>query len=263
MKENKLISYLVILCITLCCITTIGTRYPIFAEDNPDDYYYEDEDDYVCDNHRWEDYFRCVRKATVNKDGVKRCYCELCDSYKEENFKWKLAAPNSRWYTSYNSINCSTVYANSKTVTVKLHNAVKGSIVKVKIGKRTYKKKVKSNGKRKKITIKINNPKMGNKVIVKLYFKGKLIGKNYEWVEIFNEFGECEEEGYERNDDIVYFAKNIKKGMTKTQVKYCYNWGSPSSTGSYSNGMSYWYYDDGSYVGFKNGKVRSWYNASW
>ena len=57
----------------------------------------------------------------------------------------------------------------------------------------------------------------------------------------------------------MYYAKKIAKGYTKKQVKWTDYWGSPDDTGSSSGGWSYWYYDDGSYVVFKHGRVRDWY----
>ena len=51
----------------------------------------------------------------------------------------------------------------------------------------------------------------------------------------------------------------IRKGMTKKQVKY--TWGPPDRKASSSGGWSYWYWDDGSYVDFKHGKVKYWYDA--
>lgn len=54
----------------------------------------------------------------------------------------------------------------------------------------------------------------------------------------------------------------IAEDFTKNQVKWTDNWGSPDSSASESGGWSYWYYDDGSYIGFKNGRVRYWYYVS-
>ena len=59
---------------------------------------------------------------------------------------------------------------------------------------------------------------------------------------------------------VVSSYRNIRKGMTKAQVKRTY-WGSPDDTASGSGGWSYWYYDDGSYIGFKNGRVSYWYDT--
>ena len=46
--------------------------------------------------------------------------------------------------------------------------------------------------------------------------------------------------------------------MTKTQVKDTRTWGTPKWTAKRANGWTYWFYKGGSYVGFKNGKVKTW-----
>ncbi len=59
---------------------------------------------------------------------------------------------------------------------------------------------------------------------------------------------------------VISSYRSIRKGMTKAQVKRSY-WGPPDDTASSSGGYSYWYYEDGSYIVFKHGKVSYWYNA--
>lgn len=64
----------------------------------------------------------------------------------------------------------------------------------------------------------------------------------------------------------ILYAKNMKIGMTKKQLKCTYrflnHWGNPSSTAASSGGWSYWYYDDGSYIIFRYGKVKGWYDVN-
>ena len=49
-------------------------------------------------------------------------------------------------------------------------------------------------------------------------------------------------------------------GMTQKQVRY--TWGAPSSTSSSSYGFTYWNWDDGSMVSFRNGVVDYWFDAA-
>ena len=207
--------------------------------------------DYFTDDYEEEEYDNVIKKATLTSKGKCIENCWLCGASRTVRYSWSLDEPESMYNTSYNVIKSTVVYSNSKSVTVWLDHAKKGSVVKVKIGKKTYKKKV---GNKKKIKIKIKNPKYGSKVRIKVYYKNKLIGKCY--------YYDSDEGEYCLDNDIVYYAKNIKKGMTKKQVKYLYYWGGPDDTASASGGWSYWYYDDGSSIGFKNGKVNYWYDAA-
>lgn len=216
-----------------------------------DDYDYYDYSDYSYDScyHNYDSY--CVRPATYGGTGVERHVCMNCGDTYDTTFPWTLNTPDSEYHVSYNVIYHSIVYPKSKSITVKLHNGIKGSVVKVKIGKKTYKKKV---GNSKKLKIKLKKrPKYGQKVSIKVYYRGQVIGENYYYYD----------GAYELEDDeIVYYAKKIRRGMTKKQVKCTLYWGGPDDTASASGGWSYWYYDDGSYIGFKRGRVRYWYDAA-
>ena len=178
--------------------------------------------------------------ATLTSLGRIEFLCSECSAKRNKYVRWKYGTYYSE---DYDVIDHSNVYRKSKAITIKLQKPVKGAVAKVKIGKRTYKKKIRNN--KRKVKIKIKKPKYGKKITIKLYYKGKLIG-----------IDQCED-----GEDWVLYGKKIKKGMTKKQVKYLYYWGLPNRKGSSSGGWSYWYYDDGSYIIFKNGKVRDWYNA--
>ena len=119
------------------------------------------------------------------------------------------------------------------------YNVHAGDKLVLKIGKKKYTKKIKKNASRKTIKFKIKKSSPGKTVTLKLY----------------NKYGQLLDE----DDDIIYYAKNIKMGMTKKQVGYLVNWGYPDDTSKSSGGWTYWYYDDGSCVGFKNGRVRYYY----
>ena len=92
----------------------------------------------------------------------------------------------------------------------------------------------------------------GKAIKIKVYYKGKLVGADY-----------CDEDS--DTYDYVFYAKDIKRGMTKKQVKNLYWWGSPDESSSYSDGKhtwTYWTYEDESWIEFKDGKARAWYDAA-
>ena len=79
--------------------------------------------------------------------------------------------------------------------------------------------------------------------------------------------------------DIVYYKYKLKRGMTKKQVmqtpiylQYDYEWfpsigeytnysglGEPDDIKRSSGGYTWWYWDDGSFLCFRHGRLRSWY----
>ena len=66
------------------------------------------------------------------------------------------------------------IYNNAKKITVYLTNPLKGSVLKVKVGKKTYTKKVGSKPKY-KYTQKIKKQKKGTRIKVTVYNKFKQI----------------------------------------------------------------------------------------
>lgn len=131
------------------------------------------------------------------------------------------------------------IYSSKTSVKVTAYNVHAGDKLVLKIGKKKYTKKIKKNASRKTIKFKIKKSSPGKTVTLKLY----------------NKYGQLLDE----DDDIIYYAKNIKMGMTKKQVEYLVYWGYPDDTSKSSGGWTYWYYNDGSCVGFKNGRVRYYY----
>ncbi len=255
MFRKKQIAVILFCSLILCGLMSLGNQSISYAYDEDgDDYLYEE-----CDHSEWER-SRCIRIATPKSKGIAEYRCDDCGAKIQETYSWKKIKPGSesgqylydRYYRSYDIKSHTIVYRSSKSVTVKLRHALKGSVLKVKIGKKTYSKKISD---KKTIKIPIKNQKAGNTVTFKVYYKGKVIGDYYEY------YGEEDGYSYSPSSDQVYYAKNIKLGMTKNQVKNLYNWGPPSSSGSSSSGLSYWYYSDGSYIRFKNGKVSYWYDA--
>ena len=139
----------------------------------------------------------------------------------------------------YGSFSWSYIYSSTKTVKVTAHNVHAGDKLVLKIGKKKYTKKIKKNASKKTIKFKIKKGSLGKTVSLTLY----------------NKYGQL----LDYDDDVIYYAKNIKMGMTKKQVENLVYWGYPDSTSKSSGGWTYWYYDDGSCVGFKNGRVKYYY----
>lgn len=133
----------------------------------------------------------------------------------------------------------SYAYRDSKKIKVEITDAEKGDVLTVKIGKKTYKKKIPKNDDDYICTIKIKKPKKaGTKIKYILKDKHKHLvatGKSK-----------------------VYYAKRVKKGMTKKQCKLVPGWEKPSSN-SYINGKTIWWYKDNAWLMFKNGKLVGWH----
>ena len=191
--------------------------------------------------HKWK-FSEVIKKATPTSEGKVEDYCTDCRTTRER----KVSFGDKDASTDYEVVTFSPIFRTSKSVTVKLNRPLKGGTVQVKIGKKTYKSKIKNNSK--KIKVKIKNPKMGQKVTVQLLYKNKVL---------YSGIGEDNDD-----DNWVYYAKKIKKGMTMKQVKYTYEWGPTDDTASSSGGWKFWHYDDYSSVSFKNGRVVSWYDAA-
>lgn len=183
---------------------------------------------------------KTIRLATPKKKGVVRIKCSKCSYSKNKSVKWAYGKDHCLTYDIYDY---SLVFFNSNTITVKLTRALKGAVLKVKIGKKTYKKKL--NNTKKKVKVKIGNNPIGSKISVKLYYKNRLIGMD-------------ESDNYEYGWDRVLYARKIHLGMTTEQVKYTETWGAPDRTGSASGGWTFWYYNSGAYVAFQNGVVKQW-----
>lgn len=197
----------------------------------------------VEETHNWDE-GNCIRQATVFAPAIIRYECWDCKATKDIMKKYSPDSEYSiKYFDDYDEeedeyYECfSTVYRNSKSITIYLEAPLKGGLVQVKFGKKTYTKKITNNSKN--IKIKIKKQKWGKKFTVKVTYKG---------IKLYSDWS------------YVWYAKKLKKGFTKKQAKY--TWGKPDDTASASGGWSYWYYDDGSYIGFKSGRVRYWYDAA-
>ena len=161
-------------------------------------------------------------------------------AYKKVNGK-KIYGPWSSIQsetTHYKKVRLSDYYEKKhRYIKGKILGGYKGEIIKLTIGKKTYTKKIKKNGTT-SFKFRVGRIKAGTdyKVALLTKFKDPL---------------------YTYYDE-AWYATKVKNGMTKHQVRY--TWGKPDDTSSSSGGWVYWYYDDGSYVYFKNGKVKYWYD---
>ena len=154
--------------------------------------------------------------------------------------KWSPVIKES---THDKEVHPSNIYTKKGYVKGYIKGAFKGEKIKVKIGKKTYTTTVKKTAK--KYPFKINIGRHSPGITIKIL--------------LTSQFGDTI---YTYTNWHTYYAPKIKKGYTKKQVKNTKYWGSPDDTASSSGGWSYWYYDDGSYIGFKNGRVRYWYDAA-
>ena len=140
----------------------------------------------------------------------------------------------------------SRIYRKSKKVTIKVRNAHKGDVVKVKIGKKTISKKIGNSKKINKLTLKLPRKKKAGKT-VKVYLYNKYKQKM----------------GKEKKLKI-YYASKIKKGMTKKQCRLVPDWESPDKEHVYGRTETWWYdYDDDGYANdayltFYKGKLIGW-----
>ena len=159
--------------------------------------------------------------------------CSYCNCDIEQPAKW-----NPSIYCGMDEFEeISYVYPDSTSITLTFEKPFKGSVIQVKIGGKTYKKKVTNN--KRKVKIKIKKPKKPyQKINIKVTYQGK---------KMFTDFY------------YVFYAKKISKGLTEKQVRFTKGWGDPDRKQVLSGGWKYYYYKDGSYVGFKNGKVETWY----
>ena len=135
------------------------------------------------------------------------------------------------------------VYPKHKKVKGYVTNAHKGDIVKIKIGKKTYKKTLKKDSKKLSYSIKIKNPKAGQKMRIMLFnrFKQKLV--DWKWK--------------------VFTSNVVRTGMTKSQVKLLAYWSEPDHKNKSAYSEQWCYDDDGdgfsdAYLYFRNGRVSNW-----
>ncbi len=135
------------------------------------------------------------------------------------------------------------VYKNSKSVKVKAYNVKKGDVLKLKIGKKTYTKKIKKTAFETSVKFSIKKPGFyGKKYNLTLKRGGKVVAKESQY---------------------VYLSDTVYVGYTKKKVKWLVYWNDPDAK-NYSAYSEQWCYDwsgDGlydAYLYFRNGKVSNW-----
>lgn len=204
--------------------------------------------EYFKKEHHFK-YSKLIQWATPKYNGLFQYKCTDCGYIYKKKIKWSYSKVNQcvDGYASYDVGSRNNIYCNTKYITLKTYSYDKGYIFKIKVGKKTYTKKM--NGRTNKYRFRIKKPSYGSKINVGIYYKGKRVGKD-------------ESKAYNK----VLYAKNMKTGMTKRQLKCTYrflnHWGNPSSSATSTGGWSYWYYDDGSYILFRHGKVKGWYDVN-
>lgn len=209
---------------------------------------YCDREQYFKKKHKFK-YSKLIKWAEPKANGIFQYKCTDCGYTYKKKVTWDYGKVKKGvdGYASFDIRDRNNIYRNSKYITVKTYSYDKGYVLKVKIGKKKYTKKM--NGRTDKYKFKIKKASYGSKIDVGVYYKGKRVGKD-------------ESNAYNK----VLYAKNMKIGMTKKQLKCTYrflnHWGNPSSTAASSGGWSYWYYDDGSYIIFRYGKVKGWYDVN-
>ena len=135
------------------------------------------------------------------------------------------------------------VYKNTKKVTVKATNVVKGDKIKLKIGKKTYTKKITKTAQKASVKFKIKKPGFyGKKYNLTLIRKKKVVAK-------------------ER--DYVYLSNNVHVGDTKKKVKWLTSWNDPvkKNKTAYTEQWCYDWDEDGyhdAYLYFRKGRVTDW-----
>lgn len=136
------------------------------------------------------------------------------------------------------------IYKNTKTVTVDATNVVKGDKITLKIGNKTYSKKITETAKKARVKIKIKSPGFyGKKAQLKLVRKGKTVAKGSEY---------------------IYLSNIVKVGYTKKTVKWLTYWNKPVKKTSTAYSEMWWYdWDEDGYteasLTFRNGRVTNWY----
>lgn len=130
-----------------------------------------------------------------------------------------------------------TVFRDSGKVLCKVTGAYKGDIVTVKVGNKTYMKKINSNKRRQTVTVSIGSAVAGSKVMA-IYSDRFKKRKDYA-------------------SDMVYFGNSIYIGMSSTDACLT-TWGRPTRRNYYGGNWEQWVFVSGGstlYVYVQDGKV--------
>ena len=163
--------------------------------------------------------------------------CTISKNGSKGSFSSKVTGSSSK-------ASISTVYKSTKKIKVTGKKLHKGDTITIKVGKKTYKKKIKSDKSKYVYNQKITKAKAGTKITITVTnkYKQKLYSKKAK----------------------VYYASKVRKGMTKKQCRLVPSWGYPDDE-TVSGNITIWWYDDDndgyaidSYLKFKNGKLIGW-----
>lgn len=141
-------------------------------------------------------------------------------------------------------------YGGTRKISCNASNVVAGDKVKLKLGKKTYTKRIKKYSAKQKITFRIPKQKYGQKYTISVRSKKNSLV-------------------YKRSS-VIWYTNKLRTGQTMAQVKLNPNWYKPSYKNVYSGysgrqeTWAYEYYDsDGNwyntaYLYFRNGKLKGW-----
>ena len=161
--------------------------------------------------------------------------CSKCGASCQKTVSWQRGTLYSKDYDIFHA----DVYAGDKIIKVSAPT-IKGAVIKVTVGKKTYTRKATATKTKATYTIKIKKAKAGQQIIAREYYKGKVIGQDL-----------LESHNY------VFYSDHLKKGMASKYVPYTW-FGQPARVVKKSGGITIWYDGYGSWVRFKHGKVVSW-----
>ena len=148
-----------------------------------------------------------------------------------------------RWDSKYYQVFPDYIFAKSTKVTGKIYNAHKGDILRVKIGKKTFKTTIRSDKREQKFTVKIKKSAAGSKVTLTFMNRHK--------------------QKLSVTSAKVYSSNATRTGMTIKKVRLLAYWGDPTKIQKSGNTQK-WCYDDNNdgvydtYLYFKDGKVSGW-----
>ena len=133
------------------------------------------------------------------------------------------------------------IYKHTTKVFVDVKNPVKGDRIKLKIGNKTYTRKVTKTAKKLRVKIRISKPGFyGKKYNLALVRKGKTVAREVQY---------------------VFLSNYVHVGDTKSKVRWITYWNDPDKKNQYASGEQ-WCYDWGdvrAYLYFNNrGVVTNW-----
>lgn len=183
----------------------------------------------VKQEHHFFTFPDVIKKATPISKGTMRYDCTICNNDVYKTISW------SRYGDGCvdNAFNHEPISRSTTKLKIHLKFPLKGAVIKAKIGKKSYRKKITNNSK--EIKIHIGHHHYGEKYSIKIYYNGKKIV-----------YDDC------THIHRVLYTLYMRKGLTKKQASYT-SWGFP-----YKTTNTYWRWGHGHIAYFKNGRVTHW-----